>query len=417
MAVDDPPMRIALVGTLDSKGAECAFLADVLRAKGCEPVLVDVGVYPPTGAVVPAVSRQEVAECGGATSEVLAAGGDRGEAVRVMGTGAAAVLHRLHRQGRLDGALAVGGSGGTSIAATAMRGLPLGLPKVIVSTVASGEVGRYVDVSDLVLMPSVVDISGINRISRPILRNAAAAVAAMARDHREQGTEATGAGCIATTMFGVTTPAVATAREALEACGHEVLTFHANGTGGRAFEHTIASGLVDGVLDLTTTELADTVAGGELPAGPDRIQTAGKLGLPQVVSAGAVDVVNFGPPDSVPPAYRGRVLVRHNPQVTLMRTNQQESARIARELADKLNQAHGPRSFFLPLRGFSALSVPGGPFHDPEADAAFRTEFVARLGPGTDLIELDLHINDPEFGRAMAQRLMAHLDSTATNGR
>jgi uncharacterized protein (UPF0261 family) len=322
-----------------------------------------------------------------------------------MGEGAASVLAELYAEGRADAVLAVGGSGGSSIAARAVRDLPIGLPKLIVSTMAAGDVSPYVGAKDVTLMYSVVDIAGINRVSRVILGNAAAAAAGMAAAHQLNRAVHTAGSpdrpLVGASMFGVTTPAVDAARERLDELGYEVLVFHATGSGGRALEGLAASGLLAGVLDLTTTELADELVGGVLSAGPERLTAAGANGVPQVVAPGALDMVNFGPRDTVPARFADRLLYVHNPTVTLMRTTPEEMAELGARMAAKLSAATGPTELFIPQRGVSALDAPGMDFHDPKADEAC-FEALA-VFPATE--RLDLHINDPEFGRTMAERL------------
>lgn len=410
------PPPVAVIGTLDTKGAEIACLAAEVRAGGARPVVYDVGVRAPFGCA-PDVPREAVATAAGCTLDAVAAM-SRGDAVAAMGAGLARLLAQAWRAGQLRAAVAAGGSGGTSIAAAGMAALPVGVGKLIVSTVASGEVRAYVGTRDLTLMHSVVDIAGLNRISRAVLRNAGRAAAAMALAAADPGPEGPVAGgpgsarrpVVSATMFGVTTPAVDAARAYLEARGCEVLVFHATGTGGRAMEALIADGLVDGVLDLTITEWADEVVGGLLSAGPDRLRAAGRAGVPQVVAPGALDMVNFGPPETVPERFRGRRLHRHNPQVTLMRTTAQENAAIAREVARRLNEAAGPVTVLLPLRGVSALDREGQPFWDPDADAAFAETLRREAAPTVNVRALDAHINDREFALAAAhelERLMA----------
>ncbi|TDD31586.1 UPF0261 family protein [Actinomadura sp. KC06] len=386
---------VVLVGTLDTKGAEYAWLRDRVRELGCDVVLVDTGIGP--SEVDADVSAEEVARAGGATLEALRDAGDRGAAVTAMGEGAAAVLAGLER---VDAVLAVGGSGGSSIAARAVRDLPIGLPKLIVSTMASGGVTPYVGAKDVTMMYSVVDIAGVNRVSRLILGNAAAAAAGMAKAH-VPAPSAEERPLVGASMFGVTTPAVDAARERLDELGYEVLVFHATGAGGRALEGLVESGLLAGVLDLTTTELADDLVGGVLSAGPERLTAAGRLGVPQVVAPGALDMVNFGPRETVPERFAGRNLYVHNPTVTLMRTTPDEMAELGRRVAAKLAAATGPTSLFIPLGGVSALDAPGLPFHDPKADEAC---FAAMEG-AVETERLDVNINDPAFGRAMADRL------------
>jgi uncharacterized protein (UPF0261 family) len=398
-----PVRTVVLVGTLDTKGVEYGFLRDRLREAGVDVVVVDAGVLgePAIAADVP---REEVARAGGADHAALVEASDRGAAVDAMGRGAAAVLARLHAEGRLDGAAAVGGSGNSSIAAQAMRDLPVGVPKLIVSTVASGDTRPYVGAVDVTMTYSVVDISGINRISAQILTNAAGAIAGMAKatvpEQRDQRP------LIGATMFGVTTPCVTRARERLEELGYEVLVFHATGTGGQSFEALATGGYLVGALDVTTTELADDLVGGVLSAGPDRLEAVGRSGIPQVVSLGALDMVNFGPRDTVPPQFEGRNLYVHNPTITLMRTTPDEMAELGRRIARKLNAAASPTVLFVPLRGVSAIDVEGQPFHDAEADAAL----FAALREGVDASKVEVHevdadVNDPAFATAMADRL------------
>ena len=393
---------VVLLGTLDTKGLEYRYLRERLQLQGVRTLLVDVGTLEPPR-VEPDVDRHEVAAATGADVDALAAARDRGAAVTTMADAAAAYVRRLHQEGRCDGILAAGGSGNTAIASKAMRALPVGVPKLIVSTMAAGDTRAYVGASDLTLMASVTDVAGVNSISARILANAAAAMAGMVQAPPLQLGAARP--LIAATMFGVTTPAVTAAREELERRGYEVVTFHATGTGGRAMEGLVASGFFAGVLDLTTTELCDELVGGVLSAGPDRLETAGQMGVPQVVSLGALDMVNFGPRDTVPPRFEGRNLYIHNPSVTLMRTTPQECAELGRQIARKLSAAQGPVALFIPLRGVSAIAGEGGPFYDREADEALLIEIRRGLAANVEVHELDNHINDPEFAIAMAARL------------
>lgn len=393
---------VVLLGTLDTKGLEYRYLRERLQLQGVRTLLVDVGTLEPPQ-VEPDVDRHEVAAATGADVDALAAARDRGAAVTTMADAAAAYVRRLHQEGRCDGILAAGGSGNTAIASKAMRALPVGVPKLIVSTMAAGDTRAYVGASDLTLMASVTDVAGVNSISARILANAAAAMAGMVQAPPLQLGAARP--LIAATMFGVTTPAVTAAREELERRGYEVVTFHATGTGGRAMEGLVASGFFAGVLDLTTTELCDELVGGVLSAGPDRLETAGQMGVPQVVSLGALDMVNFGPRDTVPPRFEGRNLYIHNPSVTLMRTTPQECAELGRQIARKLSAAQGPVALFIPLRGVSAIAGEGGPFYDREADEALLIEIRRGLAANVEVHELDNHINDPEFAIAMAARL------------
>jgi uncharacterized protein (UPF0261 family) len=392
---------VLLLGTFDTKGREYAFVRDRLLDLGVAVLLVDAGINDPVG-VQPDVARDAVADAGGARIEELASAGDRGAAVEAMARGAAGVVRRLFDEGRFDGILALGGSGGSSIATAAMRGLPVGVPKLMVSTMAAGDTRPYVGATDLTMMASVVDIAGVNSVSARIMTNAAGAIAGMvgARapevEHRK---------VIAATMFGVTTPCVTRARELLDELGYEVLVFHATGTGGQSMEVLASDGYLDGVLDITTTELADDLVGGVLSAGPDRLEAAGRSGVPQVVSLGALDMVNFGPRDTVPERFEQRRLYVHNPTVTLMRTTPDECAELGRRIGRKLSSARGPTVLFVPLRGVSMIDVDGQPFHDIEADRALIDGLRETLDDSVEVRELDMDINDRQFAEAMARRL------------
>ena len=392
---------VVLLGTLDTKGVEYAYLRERLLAAGVDVVVVDAGVHDPVG-LEPDVSRHDVARAAGADSAALASAGDRGAAVTAMAEGAERVVQGLHRDGRLDGILALGGSGGSSIAARAMRSLPVGVPKLLVSTVASGDTRPYVGAVDVTMMYSVVDISGINRVSARIMSNAAAAIAGMAG---VQVPADGGKPLVAATMFGVTTPCVTTARERLEELGYEVLVFHATGAGGQSMEALAKDGFLAGVLDVTTTELADELVGGVLSAGPDRLEAAGAAGIPQVVSLGALDMVNFGPRETVPAQFEGRNLYVHNPTVTLMRTTAAECAELGRTIGRKLAQATGPTALFVPLGGVSMIDVAGQPFHDPEADEALVAGLKETIGDAVEVQERPENVNDPSFATALADRL------------
>lgn len=395
---------VVLVGTLDTKGAENEFVRDRLRAAGVDVLVVDTGVLEPPG-FPPDITRQEVAAAAGADFDALVAARDRGAAITAMAEGAEVVIRRLYEEGRLDGALALGGTGGTSIATRAFRPLPLGVPKVVVSTAASGNTADYIRETDLVLMPSVTDIAGLNRISTRILANAAAAVAGMVTS-APLPAAAAGRPMVAASMFGVTTPCITRARARLETLGYEVLVFHMTGTGGRTLESLAAQGLLAGVLDATTTELADELVGGIFSAGPDRLSAAGKAGIPQVVSVGALDMVNFGPMDTVPDQFKERNLYVHNPITTLMRTTAAENTELGTRLARRLSAATGPTSLFLPLRGVSAIDVDGAPFRDEAADRALFSAIHDGLDTQrVELVEMDTDINDDRFADAMADRL------------
>ncbi|WP_327677628.1 Tm-1-like ATP-binding domain-containing protein [Streptomyces sp. NBC_00467] len=411
---------VALVGTLDTKGTEYGQLRDHLHRRGTETVLVDTSASG-TPRVHPDVHGADVARAAGTElADVRAL--DRGRAVATMARGATHIVVDLYDSGRLHGVLALGGSGGTSMATQVMRALPLGVPKVMVSSMASGNVAPYVGACDITMMYSVVDIAGVNRISAPLLANAADAVAGMAegfarspRAIRAADLRAQGRPLIAASMAGVTTAGVDAARERLTRLGYEVLVFHASGAGGRSLESLAGQGLFAGVLDLTTCELADELVGGILTAGPDRLEAAGRAGVPQVVSLGALDMVKFGPLDSLPRRFRDRHVHVHNSSITVIRTTATECAELGRLMAAKLRTATGPTAVLAPLRGLSTLGVATGPYHDPQADAALVAELSAGLGgSAVELRTVDTHLNDPAFGRAAADRLHGMIGAEAS---
>jgi uncharacterized protein (UPF0261 family) len=410
MSGGSSPRRTAvLVGTLDTKGLEYAYLRDRLVELGLEVILVDAGIIGEP-LVQPDITREEVAAAVRADLTALAAAGDRGVAVETMARGAAEVAARLHAEGRLDVIGALGGSGGSAIATTAMRRLPIGVPKLMVSTVASGDTSPYVGSVDVTMMYSVVDIAGVNQVSARIMSNAAGALAGMA------GATVPDLGetrpLVVASMFGVTTPCVTVGRERLEELGYEVLVFHQTGAGGGSLEELIKTGHIVGSFDATTTEFCDAVVGGVLAAVPERLESAGRAGIPQVVSLGALDMVNFGPEETVPERFRGRNLYVHNPTITLMRTTPDECREIAHVIAEKLNATTGPTELFIPLRGVSAIATEGQVFHDPEADAVLFETLRAELDPAKVVIhELDTDVNDPTFARAMADRLHALIEA------
>jgi len=400
-------MAIVLVGTLDTKGNEYRFLRDLLHQAGAETLVIDAGVLGPP-AFPPDISRETVFEAAGTTYQAVAQAGDRGQAVTLAAKGVALLVNDLYKQGKVSGVLGLGGSAGTTIATSAMRALPVGIPKLMVSTLASGQVKNYVGVRDICMMYSVVDISGLNRISRQVLSNAAFAMLGMVQGRQRYAASIAQEEkpLVTATMFGVTTPCVERARRIIEEHGYEVLVFHATGVGGQTMESFIADGIVAGVLDITTTELADELVGGILSAGPDRLTAAGLYGVPQVISVGALDMVNFGPPDTVPSKFLGRRFYQHNPNVTLMRTTPEENEKLGKEIAFKASAAKGPTAIVLPLRGVSAIDAEGKPFWWPEADRALFESIRHWLAPHVELIELDLHINDPAFADACARKLL-----------
>lgn len=404
-------MPILLLGTLDTKGVEFQFVRDLLNAQGLDTLVIDAGVIGPPH-FTPDVSREQVFAAAGTTLAAILKANDRGKAVETAALGAAKLVADLHSQGKVDGILGLGGSAGTTIGTAAMRALPFGVPKLMVSTLASGQVKSFVGVRDIMMMYSVVDISGLNRVSRTVLTNAANAMAGMTLSffcaRVETGTLRTPneKPLIAATMFGVTTPCVEAARKQIEDNGYEVLVFHATGTGGMTMESFIKDGIIEGVLDITTTELADELVGGILSAGKDRLTAAALRGIPQVISVGAVDMVNFGPRDTVPDRFKDRKFYQHNSNVTLMRTTPAENDQLGKEIAQKASAARGPTAILLPLKGVSAIDREGETFWWPQADRALFQSIRNWVGPQVNLIELELHINDAEFAHTAAEVLL-----------
>jgi uncharacterized protein (UPF0261 family) len=402
-------MPVLLIGTLDTKGVEFQFVRDRLNAAGVATLVLDAGVLQPP-AFLPDIAREEVYAAAGTTYDAVRQASDRGKAIEAAARGAAAIARDLHARGMLDGVLGLGGSAGTTIGTAAMRALPFGVPKLMVSTLASGQVRPYVGVRDICMLHSVVDISGLNRISRIVLANAADAMIGMVHgtvsSQRSAVSPEEAKPLVTATMFGVTTPCVEASRKLVEEAGYEVLVFHATGTGGMTMESFITDGLIAGVLDITTTELADELVGGILTAGRDRLTAAALYGVPQVISLGALDMVNFGPPDTVPEKFKARRFYQHNPTVTLMRTTPDENDALGKEIAHKASAARGPTAVLLPLRGVSAIDAEGKAFWWPEADAALFQSIRNWISPHVKLLELDLHINDPEFARTAAGTLL-----------
>ena len=391
---------IAVLGTLDSKGAEHAFVADLIRAHGHTPLLIDVG----TGAeptVKLDVTRYEVAAAAGLDLDAVIARKDRGEAVTAMSQAAPKLLSKLHSEGKIHGVISLGGGGGTAIATAAMRALPIGFPKLMVSTLAAGNTAHYLGTSDITMMPSIADVAGLNRLSRTIFARAAGAICGMvSAEIPESGAKP----LIVASMFGNTTACVTEAKRILEESGYEVLIFAATGAGGKSMEAVIESGMAVGVLDITTTEWADELCGGILNAGPTRMDAAGKAGIPVVIAPGCLDMVNFGERASVPANYEGRNFYIHNPQVTLMRTTPKECAELGRIIAEKANACAGRCEILIPKKAISVISAEGQPFHDLAADAAL---FGAiRDHAQVPVTEFDFEINNLIFSKFCAERLV-----------
>ena len=403
---------VLLIGTFDTKAEEYAFVRSAILAQGCSVLAMDIGVFG-AGTDVPFsidVTAEAVALAGGVPLAELRSAGDRGRAVHAMQEGARVLVRNLFAARSFDGIIGLGGGGGTTMITAAMRELPVGVPKVMVSTMASGQTAPYVGEKDITMMYSVVDIAGVNPVSARILGNAAGAICGMVGSCEEDATPAARP-MIAATMFGVTTPCVTAARRRLEAAGYDVLVFHATGSGGRAMEGLIRDGVFAGVLDVTTTEWCDEVVGGVLSAGPERLSAAGRRGVPQVVSIGALDMVNFGAADTVPERFRTRTLYHHNATVTLMRTSADECREIGRRIMLQLAQATGPVVLMIPLRGVSMLDAEGQPFRDVEANRALFQSLREYASPNVTIREVDAHINDPEFADALADTLLVLLSS------
>lgn len=397
---------VVIVGALDTKGMEFAFVKELIEKQGLKTLTVDFGVM---GAPYykPEVGREEVAKAGGSTIAYLASGQHKDEAMQVMSQGLSAVVRKLYDEGKLDGIMSMGGSGGTSIATAAMRALPVGVPKLMVSTMGGGDVSAFAGSKDITFMPSIVDVSGINSLSRAIYTNAAGAIAGMTAIERPPAKAEKP--LITASMFGNTTKCVDHARSILEKEGYEVLVFHATGSGGKTMESLIADGYIVGSLDITTTELADEVCGGVLSAGPERGMAASKAGIPAIIVPGCVDMANFGGVETIPEKYQSRNLYRWNPNVTLMRTNVEENIKIGEMLARAANASTAPVAFLFPLKGVSMLDSEGNQYWDPEADKACFDTIKKNLKPGIPVIEMDNNINDPEFSEKCALTLLGML--------
>ncbi|MEX0778970.1 MAG: Tm-1-like ATP-binding domain-containing protein [Balneolales bacterium] len=397
--------KILLIGTFDTKGEEYSFVRNLILNRGHEVLLLDISIMndPP---FPPHITSSKVAAEGGSNLKDLRNNADRGKAVEVMSSGVRALVPKLFVEGRFDGVLSLGGGTGTNIATAGMRELPVGIPKVMISSIASADVSPYVDIKDITMMYSVVDISGLNRLSRRILANAAGAICGMVEQDISDTEDKP---LIAASMFGVTTPCVTKVRQKLEQAGYEVVVFHATGTGGRAMESLIRDGYFSGVADITTTEICDEVVGGVLSAGQDRLHAAGRKGLPQVISCGALDMVNFHAKETVPEQFKTRTFIQHNPNVTLMRTTPEECREIGKVIAKRLNKSKGPVLFLLPLRGLSMIDKQDQPFHDPQADQALFEALRQYTEPHIKILDADMHINDASFASLIADELISLL--------
>ena len=398
--------KICLIGAFDTKGPEYAFVREHILARGHEVIAVNIGVMGSTDLFPVDVEADKVAESGRGNLEQLQEKKDRGEAMKIMCAGAPAIIKALHDEGRIDGIIGMGGTGGTTVVSSAMRALPVGVPKVCVSTAASGDVGVYVGTKDITMIPSIVDVAGINRVSRIIFSRAAGAICGMVEADIPESKD--DKPVITASMFGNTTECVNACMTQLSDKGYEVLVFHATGAGGRTMEGLVKEGLVDGVLDITTTEWADTVCGGVFDAGPQRLDAPGQMGIPHLIVPGCVDMANFGGMDTVPAKYKdaNRTFYEWNPSVTLMRTNREENEKMGKTFAQKANAAEGPVAFLLPLKGVSILDGEGELFHDPKADRAMFDAIKDNLNAGITVEEINANINDPEFSAKAVEMML-----------
>ncbi|WP_348920781.1 Tm-1-like ATP-binding domain-containing protein [Enterococcus rotai] len=393
---------VAIAGTFDSKSEEFLFIKEQIEKTGLNTYLIHTGIFSP--AFKPDVTNQQIAEAAGANITEIASNRDRAQGTKVIAKGLEILLPKLYSEGKFDGIISAGGSGGTSMVTPSMRALPIGVPKLMISTVAAGDVSGYVGSSDIFMYPSIVDVAGINSISKKIFTNAANAISGMVTNlSTEQVSEKK---VIAASMFGVTTPSVEVSRRLLEDHGYEVLVFHATGAGGKSMEKLITDGHITGVLDLTTTEWCDELFGGNMPGGEHRLEAAATTGIPQVVSLGALDMVNFGAVDTIPEKYQDRLFYQHNPMVTLMRTTAEENQRLGETIAEKLNQVTGKTILMLPLKGLSSLDSKDNEFYAPAIDQVLFDTLNANINnPLVEIISLNYNINDPQFATAAAENL------------
>lgn len=406
---------IALIATLDTKGAEAKYVKEQIEAGGKRAILIDSGILGEPLAIVPDISRQEVAQAAGRSLEQAREAGSRGAAVEIMMGGIINIVTNLYATGQIHGVLSVGGAEGTFLGTAGMKALPIGVPKVMVTPVAAGleRFGPYTGTKDVMLIHSVVDILGINPISQKVFDNAVAAVLGMV--DAEVGVEITARNLIGVTMLGNTTPAIMHAKELLEAAGYQLLVFHANGAGGRAMDELIEQGVFIAVLDYTPHELTDELVGAWYRAGPQRMDAASKTGTPQVVVPGAIDIIVEGPREQLPAKYEGRPLYYHNPTITLSRTNKEEAGILGETIAAKLNMAKGPAAIVVPLRGMSLSNREGQVFWDPEADGFFLERLKANLNPKVELIEVDAHVNDAAFVKDVVRTLLQIIEKARSS--
>lgn len=401
---------IAVAGTFDTKGKEFLYVKELIEELGLKTYMINTGVF--NSEIEVDVSNKEIAKEAGYDIDDIVSRRDRAMATEALSKGMELLIPRLYAEGKFDGIISFGGSGGTSLVTPAMRALPIGVPKMMVSTMASGNVSQYVGTSDIIMMPSIVDVAGLNKISKTIFKNAVLAIAGMVgMADKIKKVEEDEKPLIAATMFGVTTPCVDFAKEYLEERGYEVLVFHATGTGGKTMESLIDAGFFKGVLDITTTEWCDEIVGGVLGAGPNRLEAAGRNHVPQVVSVGALDMVNFGPIDTIPEKFKSRNLYKHNPTVTLMRTTVEENIKFGQKIAEKLNASFGKTVLILPLKGVSMIDAPGQPFYGSKEDEALFDTLKNNIDTDkVNIVEMDNNINDKAFAQRAAEELIRMLE-------
>ncbi|TYG34875.1 UPF0261 family protein [Lonepinella koalarum] len=403
---------IAIAGTFDTKGTEFLYVKSLVEQLGFKPFMIHTGVFEPDFEVD--ITNKDIAQHAGSDIADIVRKKDRAFATEILSKGMEILVPKLYAAGEFDGIISFGGSGGTSLVTPAMRALPIGVPKVMVSTMASGNVAQYVGASDIVMIPSIVDVAGLNQISKTIFRNAILTIAGMVglKDQLKGDLEQSKP-LIAATMFGVTTPCINYAKNYLEQRGYEVLVFHATGTGGRTMDSLISTGFFKGVLDLTTTEWCDEIVGGVLNAGPNRCEAAAKHGVPQVMSVGALDMVNFGPFDTIPNCFKDRLFYRHNPMVTLMRTTEQEIIQVGNKLVEKLNMSSRKTILMLPLQGLSSIDAENQIFEGINERKALFDTLKNGVNPSVvEVVEMNNHINDQVFAETAAQKLIELINSS-----
>lgn len=409
--------KVVVVGTFDTKAVEYNFVIDLVRGRGYQVITINTGVLGTTDLFHIDIPSDLVAKEGGTDIETLRRTNDRGKAIAAMSDGVSKVVRHLFEREKPDGIIGMGGTAGTHLVTSAMRALPFGLPKICVSTVASGDVSPYLGTSDIIMIPSLTDISGINSLSRVFLTNAVGALSGILEISKEVDAEKP---IIAASMFGNTTPCIDMCRKMLNLKGFEVLVFHATGAGGKTMEKLIKEGVIQGALDMTTTEWADTICGGVFDAGMERLDAPGKTGIPHLIAPGCIDMCNFGSQSTIPAKYKDRLFYQWNPNVTLMRTTVEENRKLGEIFAQKANEAKGEIAFIIPLKGFSMLDAMNDKnepqiFWDPSADKAFLEGLKSKLRSGIDIEEIDANINDSIFAEKAVDKFLSMMEKSRSN--